>query len=298
MESKINYTIVGIFLVALTVALFSFAYWLTKNYGQQSYDTYYVHLSESAAGLTVDGSVKYRGVDVGTVVSIELNPQNPEEVRLLLKIIQETPIKTDTTATISFFGITGLAFIELEGLDKDAPRLKKVHGEIPIIPSRPSIFKRADQALSQLAEKTDYALDRVNRLLGDENLKNFEDLLFETKELAKGLQGQLNGIQRLVDNGVLMESEIIQASQKVGTASTSIKRMAENVEKNAAGISQEMTHGMRTSFNSLNQLLGDLDRLTGSLQTTIQNIEASPSDILFKRTQPRAGPGEKGYHEE
>ena len=297
MESKINYTIVGIFLVALTVALFSFAYWLTKNYDQQNYDTYYVHLSESVAGLTVDSSVKYRGVDVGTVVSIELNPKNPEEVRLLLKIVQETTIKTDTTATISFFGITGLAFIELEGFDKDAPRLEMLHGEIPIIPSRPSIFKRADQVLSQLAEKTDYALGRVNRLLGDENLKNFEDLLFETKELAKDLQGQLNGIQRLVDNGILMESEIIQASQKVGTASASIKRMAESLEKNAMGISQEMTRGMRDSFNSLNQLLSDLGRLTGSLQTTIQNIEASPGDILFKRTQPRPGPGEKGYHE-
>lgn len=298
MESKINYTIVGIFLVALTIALFSFAYWLAKNYDQQNYDAYYVHLSESVAGLTVDSSVKYRGVDVGTVVGIELNPKNPEEVRLHLKIIQETPIKTDTTATISFFGITGLAFIELEGLDKDAPRLKRVHGEIPIIPSRPSIFKRADQALSQLAEKTDYALDRVNRLLGDENLKNIEDLLFETKELAKDLQRKLNGIQRLVDNGILMESQIISASQEVGTASTSIKLMADSIERSTAGLSKEMTRGMRESFNSLNQLLSDLDRLTGSLQTTIQNIEANPSDILFKRTQPQPGPGEKGYHEE
>ena len=298
MESRINYTIVGLFLVALTAALFSFAYWLAKNYGQQSYDTYYVHLSESVAGLTVDGSVKYRGVDVGTVVSIELNPKNPEEVRLLLKIIQETPIKTDTTATISFFGITGLAFIELEGLNKDAPMLERVNGEIPVIPSRPSIFKRADQSLSQLAERTNDALDKVNRLLGNENLKNVEDLLYETKELAKDLRGQLNGIQRLVDNGTLMESQIIQASQKVGTASTSIKLMADSIEKSTAGLSKEMTRGMRESFDSLNQLLSDLGGLTESLQTTIQNIEANPSDILFKRTQPRPGPGEKGYHEE
>lgn len=298
MESKINYTIVGVFLVALTVALFGFAYWLAKDYGQQNYDTYYVHLSESAAGLTVDGSVKYRGVDVGTVVSIELNPKNPEEVQLLLKIIQETPIKTDTTATISFFGITGLAFIELEGLDKDAPRLKRVYGEIPVIPSRPSIFKRADQALSQLAERTNHALDRVNHLLGNENLKNVEDLLFETKGLAKDLRSQLNGIQRLVDNGVLMENQIIQASQKVGAASNSIRLMADSIEKNTTGLSQEMTRGMRESFNSLNQLLSELDRLTGSLQATIQNIEANPSDLLFRRTQPRPGPGEQGYHEE
>ena len=96
MESKVNYTIVGFFVVALTTAVLIFAYWLTKSYGEQAYDTYYVHLSESVAGLNTDATVKYRGVDVGTVVSISLNPKNPEQVELVLNINQDTPIKTDT----------------------------------------------------------------------------------------------------------------------------------------------------------------------------------------------------------
>ncbi|MEA1889385.1 MAG: MlaD family protein [Pseudomonadota bacterium] len=298
MESKINYTIVGLFVVVLTAALLGFAYWLTKGFGQQQYDSYYVHLSESVAGLNMDAAVKYRGVDVGTVVSIRLNPENPEEVELLLKINQEVPIKTDTTATISFYGITGLAYIELKGLDKDAPLLKKAEGVIPVIPSRPSTFKRIDQSLSQLAEKSAQTLDNINQLLGDKNLKNFEDLLLESKGLAKDLRDQLKGIQLLVDNGVMMEKKVVEASQKVSAASTSIKQMADSFEQNTTGLSEEMTRGMRESFSSLNQLLSDLDILTGNLQTTIQNIKTSPGDLLFKRTQPRPGPGEEGYYEQ
>jgi len=297
MESKVNYTIVGLFVVVLMTAVFGFAYWLTKQHGQQTYDTYYVHLSESVAGLNVDATVKYRGVDVGTVVSIGLNPKNPEEVELILKVSQDTPIKTDTTAAINFYGITGLAFIELKGLDKDATLIKKTPGEIHVIPSRPSTFRRIDQYLSQLAEKSAQTLDSINRLLGDENLKNIEDLLFETKELVNNLRGQLSGIQKLVDNGVMMENEVSDAYKKVGAASVSIKKMAENLDKNTTGFSQEMTKGMRNSFSLLNQLLSDLDKLTGNLQTTIQNIEASPADLFFKRTQPRPGPGEEGAHE-
>jgi len=298
MESKINYTIVGLFVIILTAALLGFAYWLTKGFGQQEYDLYYVHLSESVAGLNMDAAVKYRGVDVGTVVSIGLNPKNPEEVELLLKIDQEILIKTDTTAAINYYGITGLAYIELKGLDKDAALLKKVQGVIAVIPSRPSTFRRIDQSLSHLAEKSAQTLDNINQLLSDKNLKNFEALLFEAEELAKDLRGQLNGIQKLVDNGVMMERQVIEASQKVSAASASIKQIADSFEQNTTGLSEEMTRGMRESFSSLNEFLSDLDMLTDSLQTTIQNIQTSPGDLLFKRTQPRPGPGEDGYDEQ
>jgi phospholipid/cholesterol/gamma-HCH transport system substrate-binding protein len=297
MESKVNYTIVGVFVVVLTTAVLSFAYWLTKSYGEQVYDTYYVHLSESVAGLNTDAAVKYRGVDVGTVVSIGLNPKNPEQVELILNINQKTPIKTDTTASISFYGITGLAYIELKGLDKDAPLLEKVKGVIPVIPSRPSTIRRIDQSLSKLAEKSAQTLDNINLLLSAKNRNNFEQLILETRQLAKGLHRQLNGIQALVDNGVMMEKQVAAAAQQVSDTSASIRHLADSIDKNTTGLSEEMARGMRESFNSLNQLLSDLDMLTESLQTTIQNIQSSPADLFFKRTQPRPGPGEEGYHE-
>lgn len=297
MESRVNYTIVGLFVVILTAAMLSFAYWLTKSYGEQVYDTYYVHLSESVAGLNTDAAVKYRGVDVGTVTNIGINPENPEEVRLVLKINHEMHIKTDTTAAISFYGITGLAFIELKGQDKDAPRLEIDDGTVPVIPSRPSTMKRIDQSMSQLAEKSAQALDNINRLLNDKNLKNFEDLLIETRGLATDLRNQLHDIQTLMDKGLEMESKVIAAADKVGEASTSIKLMADSLEKNTAGISQEMSTGMRESFSSLERLLNDLDVLTISLQSTINDIKTSPGDLLFKRTQTLQGPGEEGYHE-
>ncbi|WP_157823293.1 MlaD family protein [Psychromonas sp. MB-3u-54] len=297
MESKINYTIVGLFVVILTTALLSITFWLTRQHGQQSYDTYLVHLSESVAGLNTDATVKYRGVDVGWVVKIGLKADNSEVVELLIKIKQDTAIKTDTTAALNFYGITGLAYVELQGIDKHAPLLKRINNTIPIIPSRPSTLRRIDQSLSQLAEKSIETLENINRLLGDENINNVELLLFESKELVKDLRVQLSAIRTLIDNGIVMENQIAATSEKITAASISIKRMADNIEKNTTGLSQEMTRGIRANFSALNQLLSDLDILTSTLQTTLQGIQDSPADLLFKRRQANPGPGEEGYHE-
>ena len=52
------------------------------------YDRYEAYMRESVAGLSVNSTVKYRGVDVGRVKAIDLNPNNPEEVLLTMDIMR------------------------------------------------------------------------------------------------------------------------------------------------------------------------------------------------------------------
>ncbi|MCD6197980.1 MAG: MCE family protein [Deltaproteobacteria bacterium] len=297
MEGRINYTIVGLFVVLLLAGLIAFTYWLGKYGGKQEYDLYYVYMSESVSGLSPDVSVKYMGVDVGTVEHIGINPKNSEEVELLLKIKHGTQVRVDTTATLEFFGMTGLAFVELEGDSKDAPLLKKTEDEIPVIPARPSTYARLNESLTILAAKSAMALDKFDRLLSKTNLQNVEDILSETKMLAKDIRGQLEGFQRLVDNGVVMEKRVVGAFEKVEAASVSVEKMADSLEKNYADVGRNISQDARQSLESFNKLLYELDILVGDLQRTTRAIEASPGDLIFKRSQPRPGPGEEGYSE-
>ncbi|MBW2328303.1 MAG: MCE family protein, partial [Deltaproteobacteria bacterium] len=298
MESRINYTIVGLFVVLLSAGLITFAYWLGKHGGKQEYDQYLVYMSESVAGLSTDASVKYRGVDVGTVDHMDINPQNSEEVELLLRIKHGTPIKVDTKAKLKSFGITGLTFIELTGGGKDAPLLKKTGDAIPVIPAIPSTFAQIDEALKELTEKSSLALEKFDQLLSKENLDNIAVILSETKMLAKDIRGQLQGFHKVVDNGVIMELRMTEAFAQVEAASVSVKKMADSLEKNYADVGQNMGRDVRRSLDSLNQLLYDLDILASDMQDTLQAIKASPSDLLFKHSRPKPGPGEEGYSEE
>ena len=104
---------------------------------RDAYDRYYAFMRESVAGLSVNSTVKYRGVDVGRVKEIALSPENPEEVRLVLDIDRGTPIKTDTIAVLETQGLTGLATLNLTGGSRDAPPLQATEGqEYPVIKTR------------------------------------------------------------------------------------------------------------------------------------------------------------------
>ncbi len=296
MESKINYTLVGLFVVLLLAGLISFAYWLGKYGGQQEYNYYHVYMSESVAGLSNDSSVKYRGVNVGSVVHIGLNPKNSEQVELLLKIELNTPIKTDTTATLKSFGLTGLTYVELEGVGgPDTPLLTSSADQIPSIPARPSTFARIDESMGTLTTKVALALDKFSQLLSEQNLDNISSTLSEIKILAKDMREQKESFQSLVDNGVIMEKRVTEAFKKIEIASVSVTKMADSLEKNSTTISRNMSQDLQQSMESFNQLLSELDILARYLQRTTQSFEASPSDLLFKRSQPKPGPGEEGY---
>ncbi len=109
MEPKVNYLLAGSFVVVLGIVTLGLVVWLGKADYRGVYDRYDTYMRQSVSGLSENSAVKYRGVDVGRVKDIALNPENTEEVRLSLDILQGTPIKTDTVATLETQGLTGLA---------------------------------------------------------------------------------------------------------------------------------------------------------------------------------------------
>ena len=108
----------------------------------------------------------------------------------------------------------------------------------------------------------------------------------------------------LLTNGVIMEKQVsmafakvANASDRVANASDSVKTMADSLEQNYADVGQNIQQDVRQSLELFNQLLYDLDILAGDLQHATQAIQASPGDLLFKRSHPKPGPGEKEYNE-
>src|SRR5512134_3044553 len=141
MDTKVNYVIVGTFVAILGAAALAVFLWLGKSDYRGVYDRYYADMRESVAGLSVNSTVKYRGVEVGRVKDIVLNPENPEEVRLTLDILHTAPIKTDTVAVLETQGLTGLATVNLTGGSRDAQKLEPAPGqEYPIIKTGSSLF--------------------------------------------------------------------------------------------------------------------------------------------------------------
>ena len=292
MESKINYIIVGIFVVLFGIGLAVFSFWLEKYGVQEDFRYYKTYMKESVSGLSREASVKYRGVDVGIVETIRINPENSEEVELLLRVKKETPIKEDMVVILKFYGLTGLAFVEVESGSKKSPLLISQNGEIPIIKSAPSIYTKLNESLPDIAQKLSTALGKIDILLNGENLANIQESIDNIKEISLYIKNYEDEIDILVDKSVVMEEKVISSFNKVADAADEFKQMASGIEKSLQQGDYNLREMSSATFEQAKELLDELQILTVELEEMVLSIQRSPRDLFFKQAAQKLGPGE------
>ena len=79
---------------------------------------YAAYFDESVQGLQVDSAIKYRGVEIGKVQSIDVAPDY-RLIEVIMKIDLEGDLQKQTIATLKTAGITGIVFIELDRIQAD-----------------------------------------------------------------------------------------------------------------------------------------------------------------------------------
>ena len=123
MEKDANYFAVGIFVSISLLLLTGFLIWLMGMHSTQHYDRYTIYFTDPVSGLNEDAIVKYKGVEVGKIVTIRISPERSDLIKVDIEVKDDTPIRSATTARIEIQGITGLSYVELttETGDKNPP---------------------------------------------------------------------------------------------------------------------------------------------------------------------------------
>lgn len=202
METKVNFAVVGAFVLLLGAALIGGVLWLSseKSY-RKSFDTYLVYMEESVSGLNPDAPVRYRGVQVGRVRHVALAPGNVEKVELALDIERGTPIKQDTVAVLRTQGLTGIAHVELEGGTRDSPPLRALAGEnYPVIPAGPSLLVRMEDAVTTLMDSLTRSTENMNALLDEGNRASLKQTLASLALVSRTLAARSEAIDAGVAN--------------------------------------------------------------------------------------------------
>jgi phospholipid/cholesterol/gamma-HCH transport system substrate-binding protein len=166
METDRHYFFEGLFIIVFVIAAAVLAVWLGSP-GHHDDVAYRIHFADSVSGLTVGDSVTFRGVDVGTVKSMNIDPENSLLVLVEVMLRKGTPVKTDTRASLAMKGITGVVNIELNGGDPAAKTLLAVTpaGSIPEIPSEQTGLKAMLDELPKLVEKFSAIEDQVKKVV-------------------------------------------------------------------------------------------------------------------------------------
>jgi len=172
METDKNYFLVGLFVIVMTLVGLGFTLWLTSA-GKGDYAHYRIRFAESVSGLSKESAVKFRGVDVGNVETMTIDPDDAKLIRVDIRVLKTTPIKTDTTATLKLYNITGDIFVELSGGSPDTPDLDKEakKDELPEIKAEPSSINAIMNGLPRLLEKANHIADQISKIFSDQNVR-------------------------------------------------------------------------------------------------------------------------------
>lgn len=185
METDKNYFQVGLFVIGIILVGIGFTLWLTSATGGD-YNHYFIRFAESVSGLKKESAVKFRGVEVGNVEKISIDSHDPKLILVDIRVIESTPIKTNATATLKLYGITGEVFIELSGGTIDAPTLTAKKNKLPEIKARPSEINAIVNGLPKLLEKANHVADQLNKIFSDENVESINNV---AKKLGKRYGG-------------------------------------------------------------------------------------------------------------
>ena len=313
---------VGAFVLLLGAIIIVAVLWLASGGNlQKKYDPYMAILEESVAGLNLNAPVKYNGVVVGKVQNIQLDPENPERVQLVFAIERGTPIKVDTVAVLKTQGLTGIAYVELDGGAKNAaPLLATGQQKYPVIQTKPSLSTRLENILTTVLAKLDNTSSNIDSLLSRENQEAFKSTLADiaivsktiasrkteidagivnaaraadnTARVTQKLNPILDKIEPIIDqlNLTIVQINrsavaIEKAGNEVATASTSAGKTVTSVGANIERYSTE-------TLPEVQRLLAELNELSTSLKRLIEQTERDPASLLRGRSSVPAGPGE------
>ena len=310
MYSKVNYTIVGIFVLMFGAGLIWFAFWLAKYGIHREYDTYKLYMSESVAGLSKDSVVKLRGVDIGRVSEIRIDPKNIEHVEVFLKIKRGIPIKIDMTAHTNMLGITGLLSIEIDGGNNASENLKPTDEYIPIIHTSPSWFNKTKDGLGGLTEDLIAISAKMRKLLTDKNVETVGKILDNSEVLTAKASTSLDNIDGTLEeyrasmktmnknfeeatkDFTKMQMDFAAIKKITIPTVDSIMKTSKDFDRVMVKFEKSLDRGDYNAKMILEPTIVDMGILTDELSDLTRSLKQSPSDVLFKSRKHRRGPGE------
>jgi phospholipid/cholesterol/gamma-HCH transport system substrate-binding protein len=311
MENKAHALAAGIFVAALTALVLALAAWLTRETGVR--DTYEIATRETVTGLQEQAPVRFRGVDVGKVKKIGFDPKSVGSVLVRMEIDRDTPLTRDTFATLSYQGVTGLAFVQLSDEGKPSPRLQPNDEVPPRIPLRPGLLARLEERGEVILDKVEEVAGRVNTLLGDDNQKRIANAL-ESLDRAAGSTNQLvsridrtvtqrldpalteattalRGAQKTVDQVGAAAAQFGQTAQRLNAPGGPIDRVGEGTD----ALAHAAENFSVTTLPRLNRATEETTRTMRSINRAVNDLTENPQMLIYGEGPTRPGPGEPGF---
>ncbi|HMR33262.1 MAG TPA: MlaD family protein [Geminicoccaceae bacterium] len=286
METRASYALVGGFVLLLLAGLAGFAVWLAKLDVDRSFAEYEVAFTGSVNGLQEGSVVRFRGVPVGRVATIRIDPADLTQILVGLELRPDTPVRPDTVATVEAQGITGIAAIQLSGGTQALPPL------VPDDSGRPPRLRAGRSALEQVFDSTPMVLariatvlERMDSLLSDENLDNINGIIDDVEVLADRLADAAPLLSTFLGEAGEASRQMRLAADKVGGLSDNLRGTVSGVEGRLAELSDRGSAALGELSTTARSFRGLATRLDSLVRQTEEPVTDFSQSTLYEFRQ-------------
>ena len=318
MENKAHAIAAGAFVLGLIAVVIALVVWFTRDSTVRN--LYELSTREAVSGLQPQAMVRYRGIAVGKVASIDFDPDVKGNVRVLISVDERVPLTKSSFATLSYQGVTGLAFVALDDRGESSEVLKPNNDDPPNIPLRPSTLALLQERGEAILNQVETAAKSVNKLIGDDNQKRIADALENIAQAA----ASANQLTRTIDatvktrldpalasipplTGAARESlgtfrnTAADFSRVAGSLDSTIARLnaeggtIERLGSGTAALAQTLESLNTTTLPRINRAADDTSLAARRISRVAESIGDNPQSLLYGTGIPLPGPGEPGF---
>lgn len=306
MENKAHALMAGIFTLALLLAAVLIAMWFNQDRVERV--PYEIATTLSVPGLNPQAGVRYRGLDVGRVDAVLFDPQKPGQILIRFSVTKDTPITHSTFATLSYQGVTGLAYLQLDDNGKDPTLLPTSKQKPARIALRPGLLDTLQLRGLAILKQTEELAERANTLLSDANLKAAASALNDVSRAANKLAEvpeklqptleQLPGLTKRADSTLASLNEL---SDQAAVLTSNLNDLTMHLKAPDGPLA-----GLNTTVDNVGSaaamveyqavpLLNETRTSMRALNRTLETFNQRPQSILFGASPVPPGPGEPGF---
>ncbi|WP_373008169.1 MlaD family protein [Hyphomonas sp.] len=284
METRANYALIGAFVLIAAFAVAGFVMWLGQSQFRQDFKAYDI-VFDGPVSLEEGAGVRYIGIKVGEVSTVRIDRADTSKVRARIRIDRETPIRTDSTASIQLAGITGITFVQITaGTGKS---LEARPGEpVPVIRAEKTQLDQLFAGGAQVLGKANRSIEKVNLLLTDENIDSVTAIIKNLETIS----GALAARDGLVTQASTTLKDVSDASTRFEAASASLEKFGNTADVRIAGFADQMD-GLVGDVRDVTQSAGDTitqskravsavaDAIEGPATAAIQDARLASQDL-------------------
>ncbi|MEY4504540.1 MAG: lipid asymmetry transporter MlaABCDEF, periplasmic component MlaD [Pseudomonadota bacterium] len=298
MDKDIPYVKAGLFVVIALVLMVALGLFLAfKNLDTTKQTTYVILTDETVSGLTVGSSVKYHGLQVGTVTNIVISPKNEPDVAdalaVYIKVDSQTPLNDTSVAVFEPAGITGQLFVNITTENYASKALaEKYNGDL-VIKNSPNMLRRYALQLNDVFKNLNRIGQKVDKLLSDENIADISKTIHGTQELITKMNAQIDNLSPALASvgGAMKQGQ--DTLLDISATAKSITHITNTINSQMNAGVFDIRPDIEKLKNDVSKTSRDADNLIKRVDSMVLKFEMSPVEFMLKGATMQAGPGEE-----